>query len=126
MDNELVREYLIARAEMDKAKVRLDEAAGRLIKQMESDQRKSYRWDTDGVRRAITYKQAHRTEIDERGLRRALTARVFDKYTKKVLDRRKMEEAIGTGVIDKVTVAQFASDNPGQPYLEYREREISE
>lgn len=125
MDNELVREYLIARAEMDKAKVRLDDAAGRLIKQMESDQRKSFRWDTDGVRRTINYIQKRTTVIDEQGLRKALTAKVYDKYTKRVLDRKAMEDAMGIGAVDEVTVARFVSFKPQRPYLEYREKETT-
>ena len=126
MDNPLVDDYLEARAERDKAQARLDELGERLTKQMEADQRKSYRWDADGARHTLTYVRSHTTQIDERGLRKALRAKVFDRYTKRVLDRKKMEDAMGTGAVDPVTVSQFVSQKPQRPYLEYREREITE
>ena len=126
MENELVQNYLIARARRDRAQTILDDAQARLIKQMEADQRKSFRWDDGGVRRTINYIQKHTVVINEAGLRRALTARVFDKYTKKVLDRKKMEDAIGMGAVDKMTVAQYAESKPQRAYLEYREKEITE
>ena len=126
MDNELVTNYLEARARRDEAQANLDNHTARLIKQMEADQRKSFRWDDSGVRRTVTYVQKRTTVIDERGLRKALTAKIFDRYTKRVLDRKKMEDAMGTGAVDPVTVSQFVSQKPQRPYLEYREREITE
>src|SRR3954468_1030192 len=95
--NDLVAEYLQARALRDRAERDYQEASARLMKQMEADQRKSFRWTDDGVTRAVTYTQGHTTVIDEKGLRRALKAPVFDKYTKKVLDRKAMEAAMDAG-----------------------------
>jgi hypothetical protein len=45
MDDPLVTDYLQARAERDKAQDHLDEVQARLIKQMEQDQRKNFRWE---------------------------------------------------------------------------------
>jgi len=126
MDDELVKNYLEARAELDMAKANLDNHQARLIKQMEADQRKSFRWQDGDQRHAVTYVQKHTVVINEPGLRKALTAKVFDKYTKRVLDRRKMEEAIDMGAVDKVTVAQYAEMKPQRAYLEYRVRQIEE
>ena len=120
MDNELVTNYLEARARRDEAQANLDNHTARLIKQMEADQRKSFRWDDDGLRRTVTYKQSHATEINERGLRRALTARVFDKYTKRVLDRKAMETAIDAGEIDPLVVSRFVQLRPNKPHLTYK------
>jgi hypothetical protein len=123
--NELVTNYLLARRARDHAQLMLDEAQSRLIKQMEADQRKSFRWKEDGVSRAITYVQKRTTVINEAGLRKALTAKVFDKYTKRVLDRKAMEEAMDTGEVDPVTVLQYVTMKPQRPYLELREKEIT-
>jgi hypothetical protein len=120
MENPLVDDYLEAKAERDKAQARLDELGERLTKQMEADQRKSYRWDADGVRHSLTYVQARTTQIDERGLRRALTAKVFDRYTKKVLDRKAMENAIDAGEVDPVVVSRFVTMRPNKPHLTYK------
>jgi hypothetical protein len=119
--NELITEYLSARAERDQAQARLDDLQDRLIKQMEADQRKSWRWDAEGVRHNLTYVQSHTTVINEAGLRRALTAKVYDRYTKRVLDRRAMEAAMAAGEVDKVTVSPFVELRPNKPYLTYKE-----
>jgi len=120
MDNPLVDDYLEARAERDKAQARLDELGERLTKQMEADQRKSYRWDADGARHTLTYVRSHTTQIDERGLRKALRAKVFDRYTKRVLDRKAMENAIDAGEVDPVVVSRFVELRPNRPHLTYK------
>jgi len=120
MENPLVDDYLEAKAERDKAQARLDELGERLTKQMEADQRKSYRWNADGVRHTLTYVQAHTTQIDEQGLRKALTAKVFDRYTKRVLDRKSMENAIDAGDVDPVVVSRFVTLRPNKPHLTYK------
>ena len=125
----LLAEYLDARAARDTAQIHLDEIQDRLMKQMYSDQRKSYRWEDDGVRHTVTYVRSSVTRIDEKGLRRALRAKVFDQYTKRVLDRKAMEAAIDAGVIDKVTVAPFVTQQPNVPHIAYKatpQREASD
>lgn len=128
MDNTdpLVGDYLIARQALDKAQADLDEVQARLMKQMEADQRKAYKFTTGHAAYTVSYVQAHTTVIDEKGLRRALTAKVFDKYTKKVLDRRSMEKAMDSGEVDPVTVSRFVSQTPNRPHLSLRMREVEE
>jgi hypothetical protein len=115
----LVADYLDAKAARDKAQDKLDELSERLIKQMEQDQRKSITWRDGKTIRTITYVQGHTTIIDEVGLRRKLTAKVFDRYTKRVLDRKKMEEAMDTGEVDHVVVASYVTQRPNKPFLKY-------
>jgi hypothetical protein len=122
----LVADFLQARRARDRAQADLDEAQARLIKQMEQDQRKSYRWTADGMSHAVTYVTKGATVIDEKGLRRALTAKVFDKYTVRKLDRHAMEQAMDEGAIDPVTVSRFVTIKPSRPYLELREKEVQE
>lgn len=124
--DDLVAEFLVARAARDSAQATLDEVQLRLVKQMEADQRKSYRWTADGKSHAVTYVVKGTTVIDEPGLRRALTAKVFDKYTIRKLDRRAMEQAMDEGTIDPVTVSRFVTIKPSRPYLELREKEVQE
>jgi hypothetical protein len=126
MDNPLVDDYLEARAARDKAQERLDELGERLIKQMEQDQRKSYRWASHGARHTLTYVQSRTTQIDEKGLRRALKAKVFDKYTKKVLDRKAMEAAMDAGEVDPVVVSRFVILRANKPHLTYKTGELKE
>jgi hypothetical protein len=122
----LVGEYLQARVERDKAQAKYDEVSTRLMKQMEADQRKSYRWQADGRAFGVTYVQAHTTVIDERGLRRALRAKTFDKYTKRVLDRKAMEAAMDSGEVDPVIVRQYVTLQPNKPHLSLKEKEVQE
>ena len=120
----LLFDYMAARRARDEAQDRLDEAQTLLMKQMESDQRKSYRWETDDRKFSVSYTQSHTTVIDEKGLRRALKATVFDKYTKKVLDRKAMEAAMDAGLIDPVTVSRFVTLKPSKAHLTLSEKEI--
>ena len=126
MENPLVDDYLEAKAERDKAQARLDDLGARLIKQMEADQRKSYRWDAHGARHTLTYVQSHTTEINEHGLRKALKAKVFDRYTKRVLDRKAMEAAMDSGEVDRMIVGQYVTLRPNKPHLTYKATEKKE
>lgn len=126
MRNPLVDDYLEARAARDQAQTRLDELSERLAKQMEADQRKTYRWEADGVKHNLTYVQSNTTVINEPGLRRALRAKVFDAYTKRVLDRRAMEAAMAAGEIDPVLVSQYVQVRPNRPHLTYKTGEVSQ
>ena len=90
---------------------------------MEADQRKSFHWNRDGRAHNLTYVQGHTTYIDEPGLRKALTAKVFDRYTKRVLDRKAMENAMSEGKVDPVTVSKYVTERPKKPYLKYTDKE---
>ena len=122
--DDLVQNYLAARTERDLAQARLDEVSALLMKQMEADQRKSYRWTDDDHRYSVSYSVAHTTVIDEKGLRRALRAPVFDKYTKRVLDRKAMEAAMDAGEIDPITVSRFVTLKPSKPHLALQVKEV--
>lgn len=96
------------------------------MKQMEADQRKSFRWNAEGLAHNLTYVQGHTTYVDEPGLRKALTAKVFDRYTKRVLDRKAMEAAMSNGSVDPITVSRFVTERPKKAFLKYSEREVEE
>lgn len=121
--DQLVADYLDAKAARDEAQRVFAEFEERLVKQMEADQRKYFRWTEDGQTRKLTYVQSHTTYIDEPGLRRALRAKVFDRYTKRVLDRKAMERAMDAGDVDPITVSRFVTQAPRKPFLNYTEKE---
>ena len=122
----LVADYLAAKTERDTAQAKLDEIGERLIKQMEQDQRKNYRWSEGGANKTLTYVQAYTTVIDETGLRKRLRAKTFDRYTKRVLDRRAMERAMEAGEVDPVIVSQHVTQRPNKPHLKYTETDRPE
>lgn len=122
----LLSEFLDAKAAHDHADRRLKQAQAALVARMAEKHMKSTSWEVDGVRKTVTYVQAERVEIDEKSLRRALTAKIFDKYTVKKLDKKAMEAAMETGEIDPMIVAQHVKPVPGNPYLRYSERMAEE
>lgn len=119
----LVIAYLKAKQRAESAQADLEELRDRLVKQMEADQRKSFRWNADGVIHKVTFVQQHTTHVDEPGLRKALTAKVFDRYTKRVLDRKSMELAMDSGEVDPVTVSRFVTQVPKKAFLTYTNKE---
>lgn len=121
--DEKVQEWLSARADYEYYKQRYEDLTEALTKQMEADQRKTFKWNQGGVVKVLTYVQQHQTDIDEPGLRKALTAKVFDRYTVRKLDRKRMEQAMDTGEVDPITVSRFVTQRPKKPYLTYTERE---
>ena len=118
-DNDpLVVEYLEAKSAVEGAQRRLDEASAALLSKMAFDHEKTREFRRhDGRVWRLTYVQTHTPVIDEKGLRKALGARVFDKYTVKKLDKKLMERAMDVGEVDPVTVAKFVSEKPSKPYL---------
>lgn len=90
---------------------------------MEDSKTKSVKFsDSNGWVNTVTYVRPVRLGIDEQGLRRALTARVFDKYTKRVLDRKKMEAAMESGDVDPVTVAKYVHPESGSAYVKFSQK----
>jgi hypothetical protein len=122
----LVGDYLIARQARDKAQAALDDAQARLMKQMEADQRKTYKFSTGHAAYTVSYVQAHTTVIDEAGLRKALGARAFDRYTIKKLDRKAMEKAMDEGKVDPITVSRYVTLQPNKPHLSLTEKEVTD
>ena len=117
------REYTYYRWSADQANQNCLEAEQRLLKIMEQERRKNVSVSKDGFKFSRTYTRRVNTQIDEKGLRRALTARVFDKYTVRKLDRKKLEQAMDSGVVDPAVVARFVEQTPGKTFLTYRMRE---
>ena len=90
---------------------------------MEENQRKNINFVIDGKKFSTTYTQRTTNQINEEGLRKALSAQVFDRYTVKKLDKKALEKAMTDGEIDPVVVAQFVEQVPGKTYLTYRAKE---
>lgn len=116
-EKDLLSEFIEAKAARDSAQSRLDEIQERLTKQMEADQQKSFDYNREGIVGKVTYVRSKTTKVDEPGLRKALTAKVFDKYTTKKLDKKAMEEAMDAGTIDPVVVSKYVQVEYAKPYL---------
>ncbi len=115
-----VAEYLAAKADADRAQQRLRKIQSVLVAEMAAARQKSIKWtDENGLVESLTFVQRRTTIVDEARLRKALTAKVYDKYTVKKLDKARMEKAMNAGELDPVTVAKFVSSTLSEPYLKY-------
>jgi hypothetical protein len=125
-DHDLLGEYVAAKQAADQANRHLKIIEAKLAADMEERHQKTYKMiDGDKVR-TVTYVRAERVQLDEKGLRRALTAKVYDKYTEKKLNRKALEEAMGRGEVDPMIVAKYAQPVPGTPFLRYTEKDAEE
>lgn len=119
-DSSFLAEYLSAKADADRSQSRLSKATNDLIYWMEANRRKTIKTYINELQTAqITYTQRTSYEINELGLRRALKAKTYDKYTVRKLDRKKLEAAMETGEVDPMAVAPFVAPKPGKPYLTF-------
>lgn len=121
-ERQLLLDYINAKRDADQAISRLETAEVKLLQSMEKKQRKTLNFTLDGVKHTATYTQRTTNQIDEKGLRKALTARIFDKYVQKKLDRKALEKAMTDGDVDPVIVAKFVEQVPGKTYLTYRQK----
>lgn len=119
----LLWEYIDARRAADQALQALNKAEQKLLGFMEHNQRKTYSVSEDGFKFTATYTQRTNTQIDEKGLRKALTAKVFDRYTTRQLDRKALEKAMSDGEIDPTAVAPYVESVPGKKFVTYRMKE---
>lgn len=115
-------DYIDAKRDADQALSRLETLEHKLLQLMEQNKKKSLGFTIDGVKFSATYTQRTTNQIDEKGLRKALTAKVYDRFTVKKLDRKALEKAMTDGDVDPVIVAKFVEQVPGKTYLTYRSR----
>lgn len=121
-----LKAYLDAKSAFDQAKRHLEKVTAALITQMEADQKKTLSYGAQGFVRKVTYVQTKTFNIDEKGLRKALTAKVFDRFTVRKLERAKLEAAMDNGEVDPMVVAKFVEEKPNKPYLRYSENTMEE
>lgn len=55
--------------------------------------------------------------IDELGLKKSLGVKLWNKTTKRVLDKTKLEALVLTGEISPYVVAKHSTDKPRSPYV---------
>lgn len=125
-EQEALLNYIDAKRDADQANSRLTNAEAKLLGLMETKQRKTLGYTIDGTKFTATYTQRTTNQINETGLRKALTAKVFDKFTVKKLDRKALEKAMSDGDVDPLIVAKFVDQVPGKTYLTYRAKDETE
>jgi hypothetical protein len=114
-----VAAYLVLRQDLEEAQRKMAIITAKLVDEMEEEHAKTFQIEDNDALHRFTFVRRETPVIDEKGLRRALTARVFDRYTTKKLDRKRLEEAMGTGAVDKMLVAKYVQMKEGDPYIKY-------
>lgn len=125
-DQDLFGEYVAAKQAVDQAQNHLKKVQKQLIDQMGAKHQKSWSITKDGEQHTVTYVQSNSVVIDTKALRRALTAKVYDKYTTKELNKDALEEAMSQGMVDPMVVAKYVSEKPGNPYLRYTRKQAED
>ncbi|CAB5220339.1 hypothetical protein UFOVP238_29 [uncultured Caudovirales phage] len=91
------------------------DAESRLITLMDSAGEKTVTTDDDGVKGTLV--RASSLVINEDGLRKAVGAKLWNRITKRTLDKKKLEAFVTTGEISAVLVAAHSSERQSKPYV---------
>jgi vancomycin resistance protein YoaR len=113
--------YVYFKEAADRAQRQLAEVTAELLAEMESRHTKSHKVVDGPLKRQFTYVQRTTYKVDEDKLKRALTAKVFNRFTTAKLDMKKLEAAMIKGQIDPTIVAQHTEVKVGAPYIKYTE-----
>ena len=124
--DQLLQDLVEAKQAEAAAHARVMACEGALLNYMEAHREKTLVLNAEDRQFTATYTQRTSTTINEQGLRKALRARVFDKYTKRVLDKKALEQAMSAGDVDPMLVAKYVTAVPGARYLTFREKELDE
>lgn len=108
-----VRRLKMLKTSSDQAAALYKEAQEHVLKLLEQAGRKTAK--VDDIK--ITKVQGTSTRIDEKGLAKALGAAMWNKITKKSLDKGKLEDKIERGEIDINVVAQHTTVAENAPYI---------
>lgn len=119
----LIKDLIIARIVADRANAKLKAANEALTDYMAAHQMKTASWRDNKTVYSATYVQAQVPKIDEAGLREALTAQVYDRYTTSKLDTKALEAAMDAGEIDSKTVLAHVEMVNRAPHVRFSEKE---
>jgi hypothetical protein len=81
-----------------------------LAEALEQDQIKTHEVQDGGKIYRATFLQAIVPIIDEEGLEKELGAEVYDRYTKKVLDKKALEQAMESNEVDPLKVGKHVTE----------------
>jgi hypothetical protein len=93
-----------------------------LAAEMESQQIKTHEVQDGGKIYRATFLQASTPIIDEAGLEKDLGTEVFERYTKRVLDRKALEEGMEHGEVDPFVVGKHVTERKNRPSVRFSTR----
>jgi nitrogen regulatory protein PII len=105
------------KAELAAAQERVEQAGKEVMTILAASGIKSSVVTVDETRYKVTTVQGERLEVNEPGLRKAITAAVFDKLCDLKLNRTKLEVAVAEGRVDPVVVATHTTKKLNKPFI---------
>lgn len=118
-ERDLLNRLILARQNMRQIQDEITELEGDLIKFMETNQRKSVSAKVGTMDHRVTYVRSKRVKVDEKGLKKALGARLFNKFTVTKLDTKKLESGLDEGLVAPEAVSPYITEELSNPYLRY-------
>jgi hypothetical protein len=112
---ERIRDLKVLKTIAERAQEEYEARQAAFIKEMEALDRKTLR-DNDTK---VTVVTRDIPRYDEKGLAKALGATLWNKITKKTLDKTKLEKAVDEGEIDINVVAQHTTVSSAKPHLRF-------
>jgi hypothetical protein len=114
---ELATRFQVAKAVLDDAEESHRQVQAEILSLMAAHGVKTSTVKLADARYRLTAVQGERLDVDEPGLRKALSAPVYDKLCALKLDRTKLELAIADGRIDPIVVASHTHHRQNRPYV---------
>lgn len=109
-------------AKLDAATQEYNLVKGMLVELMETEQIKTHEVDDGGKVYRATFVQASVPIIDEAGLEAEIGTEVFERYCKRVLDRKALEAAMETGDVDPFQVGKHVTERKNKPSVRFTVR----
>lgn len=110
-----IRDLKTLKTIVERAQEEYEARQAAFIKEMEALNRKTLT-DSD-TKVSVVYRDI--PKYDEKGLAKALGAPLWNKITKKTLDKAKLEKLVDEGEIDINVIAQHTTVTPAKPHLRF-------
>jgi hypothetical protein len=113
-----------AKVEAEAASNRVEELQAALIEEMKATGDPTVHTQLGGEAITGTLVEATRIKVDEAKLAKTLGADLWNKVTKKVLDKEKLEQQIAAGKVNPTDVAAVSEELPNKPYVKVTAKEV--
>lgn len=108
------------------ANAAVKELQSELLELLAQHRRKSYSVPRGNHIFKATRVSSSRTSVNEEGLKKELGARLFNKATKRVLDKAKLEKMMDEGQVDPMIVGKHVVVKDSNPYIKISKSEINQ
>lgn len=112
-----VIEFSTLKAQADELAEQIKAGQVDILRQLDDLGLKTHVTKTSDEKIQVTRVQTESEILDEGRFRRLIGVAAWNKITKRVLDKAKLDEAIKTGVVSPVDVADATNTKTGNPFI---------